>query len=910
MPQLTSPALTPSQLPEPQLRRTNFYPDDDEDEDQFTPTAAKTTNRRSSPSKNHSILDIEPLLNRSNSSDLNLRSEPDEFHPLAKPLKRIKSYHALHPHRLPLLLSFITLIGIILLISFNSLNYSDHPHNLTSQNKFKFSDVLSGTYSANTKFISWLREAGDGVYSDITEDGIELTDLNTNSTRLLLKKSDLRTPNGEFIKLDSFTVSSDLRYVMIRSDPIKQWRYSNYANYWVFDTQTKFLTLINSSPSREHTNVSLAQWSPTGHSIAYVYLNDLYILSSPNSTPLRLTYTGTPTIFNGIADWVYEEEVFEKSSSIWWSPDSKRLAYLSLDETDVKTYDLTIYNPSTIAGYTTPYPNKKPMKYPKPGFSNPIPSLSVFDLSIFDYTKDVVTSTKTLVLEKPFNNLDRIVSQLAWVSNYEIIVREVNRIASKEKTGYFKFPLQLQSQQIGQTILLGKVVMEIDYTKIDNGWAEPDRSIVPILPASPNSLSAGYLDVRINDEGFRHISYFSPASSSTPIFLTEGEWEVEGSIQAIDLKRNLIYFVAAKPSIQRHVYSINLPTKKTDLLLLEKPKKLTNQSEDASFSVNWSPFGGFYLLNYDGPNVPWQKLIRVDESQGIGNGAIVSDNSDLNSTLSQMDLPEIVYRTVRNSVGDEMNVKEMRPAGMDKSGKTKYPVLLKVYGGPSSQVVNMKYSIDWHHFLVSSLQYIIVFVDGRGTGYKGRKYRVSVRNQLGNVEAEDVATAARFYAGLKFVDEARIGVWGWSYGGYLTCKTLESYSSDFSLGIAVAPVTDWRFYDTVYTERYMSTPDLNPIGYDRSAVTNMEGYKNVSFLLAHGSADDNVHFLNSASLLDRLTSAGVEGFEFRMFTDSDHSIYTRGAYKQLHKFLTKFLINRWGVGGDPNLKLSSKVWDT
>ncbi|EGG01205.1 dipeptidyl aminopeptidase IV [Melampsora larici-populina 98AG31] len=870
---------------------------------------------------------LEPLLSSPSASTFTrptATSKSDGFHPFSACLSRFKHQHTTRPLRIPLILITITISTIILIIIFSaSFSSIQEPPPHKKKTSFTFQDTVSGIYNAERKSISWLREAGDGVYSDITAHGIELHDLKSKTTKLLLSQSDIRTPNGKSINYKSFTVSSDLRYVMLKSDIIKQWRYSTFANYWIFDTHTKTIQILHPNALGAHTNVSLATWSPSGHSIAYVHQNDIYLLSSPSSAPLRLTHTGTPTLFNGLCDWVYEEEVFEGSSAIWWSPDSTKLTYLVLDEALVPNYGLTVYNPTSFSGNTEPYPTRKPMKYPKPGFPNPLPGLKVFDLRKFDSIGRVDGSTSWLKMDHPFPDRDRIVSQVAWVSDTELVVRETDRIGSREKTGYFQFVEQPyavpgRGGSWPEGVLIGKVAIDIDFVKRDGGWAEPDRSIVSIDINShrdptnqqkhPTDLSPGYLDIRVDQDGYRHVAYFSPPNASEPIFLTSGQWEIDGSIQAIDLSRRLIYFIAAKPSIERHLYSVRLPTS-TELTQIQKerkpkgPKQLTTGV--GYYGVNFSPFGGYSLLNYDGPEVPWQKLSDIDS---LFSGNVEDEkfeaNKYLKHRLKSMDMPEIDYKTIKNSVGDLMNVKELRPAGMDKSGSTKYPVLIKVYGGPNSQVVDVKYAIDWHYFLISKLNYIVVLVDGRGTGMKGRSYRVPVRNQLGSFEAHDVAAAARSYGSLNYVDEARIGVWGWSYGGYLTCKTLEQHSSDFSLGLAVAPVTDWKFYDSIYTERYMSTPELNKQGYETSAVTKMNGFHNVSLALAHGSADDNVHFMNSASLIDRLINSGVGNYEFRMFTDSDHSVYTRGAYSELFKFLTRFLVKRWGLG---NKKESTNV---
>ncbi|KAI8454775.1 dipeptidyl peptidase IV N-terminal region-domain-containing protein [Phakopsora pachyrhizi] len=769
-----------------------------------------------------------------------------------------------------------------------------------------------------THTIDWLTEAGDGVYSEIALDGILLTDLNSNSKRYLIRTKDLIDNEGNRVSPSKFTVSSDLRYVMIPNTIKKQWRYSSFGIYWIFDTEQKTVTSLHSQRSNSDPQISIAQWSPTGHSIAYVFRNDIYLITNPqrSSDPLRLTKTGTSTIFNGVCDWVYEEEVFSDSTALWWSPDSRKIVWLSSDESEVRDYQLTVYNPSTTAGRVTPYKNKKFMKYPKPGYENPIVALRMFDLDGYERSLasgngkkvEVDDFIRELKLDGAIEDKERIIMEVAWVSDDELIVREINRIATIEKTGYFRFDnsaMSNVSKDRGHEVL-GKVVMDLDYTKIDGGWAEPGQFIRPITPVnSKHDFEPGYLDIRIDPQGYRHVAYFSPSDSDRPIFLSSGQWEVDEKILAVDLDRRLVYFIGANPSTERHLYSVRLPDREE----LKGLRNMKGESEGRNrngiskvtdgvgyYSAEFSGLGGFYLLSYSGPDVPWQKLIKVDD-HSFDN--MIEENVGLKRSLQEFDLPAINYRTVKNSIGQDMNVREILPVDMDFSGRTKYPVLFRVYGGPNSQMASKRFGIDWNDYLSSALSYIIVNIDGRGTGFRGRSFRVGVRNRLGELESLDMSTAAKFYAKLKYVDPDRIGIWGWSYGGYLTCKTAESYSSVFSMALAVAPVTDWRYYDSIYTERYMSTPHLNKIGYERSAVSRIDGFKNLSFSLAHGSADDNVHFLNSAELLDRLTYSKNHDFQFRLFIDSDHSIRTRGAHDELMRWMTDYLILKWGDGREP-----------
>jgi dipeptidyl aminopeptidase len=324
-----------------------------------------------------------------------------------------------------------------------------------------------------------------------------------------------------------------------------------------------------------------------------------------------------------------------------------------------------------------------------------------------------------------------------------------------------------------------------------------------------------------------------------------------------------------------------------------EPKALTDITKPSYYSSKFSPEAGFYVLNYLGPTTPWTKVVDSDKPEFE---FVLERNDFLNNATQEYEAATIVHSTIISD-GYELNVKEIRPPRMDDSGRTKYPVLFRVYGGPASQLVDQKFNRDWHQYLACGLQYIIVTVDGRGTGFKGRKLRNPVKDNLGFYETKDQIEAAKAWAKKPYVDAKRIGVWGWSYGGFMSSKVVEADAKIHSLAMAVAPVTSWRLYDSIYTERYMNLPELNAGGYVNASISSVEGFKHVNFLLAHGSGDDNVHYANSAHLLDMFTAAQVRGFRFRMFTDSDHGIYRRGAQREVYEYLTGFLTEKWGKGG-------------
>ncbi|KZT68663.1 dipeptidyl aminopeptidase [Daedalea quercina L-15889] len=797
-----------------------------------------------------------------------------------------------------LVIALTSLLAVAVVIGiFAARSYTGVPYRIRGTQHLTMDHMFNGTFYPSRENILWVPEAGDGVFATERDGYLSLVDLKSNSTRSLVAFADVKDEYGRPLSHTSWKLSADMRYILVRADTVKLWRHSSHGNYYIHDLQSRRTRPL--VPPTFPPSTSYAVWSPTGQSIAYVLNNDLYILpaASPDASPIRITSTGNASMFNGIPDWVYEEEVFSADYALWWSPDSRNLAFLSFDETAVEEYTFPIYNPTEDSHTIVPYPQPVTMKYPKPGYKNPLVSVHVFQLDEY-LTNTRFGGYQPAALASASLQLDwngkqspdaSIIQEIAWVGNETLLVREVNRAGNNGTVSIFDLSSSAALRSRGHVVRrLGK-----DGEQGDDGWIDAAQRVRPI-PAnlSPQGHSS-YLDIIPTPEGYNHIALFSPADSSTPRFLTSGEWEVTSGILAVDTKRSLVYFQAANPgSLQRHIYSVPLPAISSSDTV--KPTALTDISNPAVYEANFSPEGGFYLLTYKGPQAPWQKVIESGSKGGVE--YILTENPQLNKTLAEYEMPVVSYGTI-TSDGYELNFKEIRPPRMDDSGRTKYPVLFRLYNGPGSQMVSYEFSHDWHDFLACSMEYITVVVDGRGTGYKGRKLRNPVKDQLGHFETIDQINAAKVWAAKNYVDSKRIGIWGWSYGGFMTSKVMEANAGVHTLGMAVAPVTSWLLYDSIYTERYMNLPSVNPQGYITASISNVTGFHSVDFLLAHGSGDDNVHFANSAHLLDMFTQEHVRNFEFRLFIDSDHSIYKRDANRELYEFMTKFLFERWGKGG-------------
>ncbi|KAJ7493362.1 dipeptidyl aminopeptidase [Mycena galericulata] len=799
------------------------------------------------------------------------------------------------------LASLVALSGIIGIIAAHT--YVGKTYHTPGIRKITMDHVFNGTFSADRRGLAWVPEAGDGVFS-ISEDGyIKLVDLKTNTTKDLVYTFDVKNSNGLPLSWASWKLSPDMKYILVKSDHQKLWRWSSFGNYYIHEIATKKTTALI-PPTRPPT-VAYATWSPTGESIAYVTGNDLYILPSPEApAPIRLTTTGSTSLFNGVPSWVYEEEILSGPSALWFSPSSSKLAFLTFDESLVDEFTFPIYNPTEDSDTVVPYTSAVTMKYPKPGYRNPIVEVAVFDLAAYLAAGDPDVQILTLDWAGRHTEDDSVISEIKWVSDDMLILKEANRNADNGSVVLFD-KLATSSALSTAEREWGTVVRKLgkDGEEGDDGWIDSFQNIYALPIALVSSLSAGtvaaaYLDVVPTPEGYNHLALFSPPSSSTPVWLTSGNWEVTKGVKGIDTTNGIVYFEAANPlSTSRHLYSVALPS--LNLAPQEKPTispptSLTDASEPAYYATDFSPQAGFYLLSYMGPGIPTQKVIKAGDSKFE---YVLTTNDRLTNVTEQYETANVVYSTIEVD-GYELNVQEIRPPRMDDSGRTKYPVLFRVYGGPFSQTVDLTFARgDWHEYLACSHSYVIVVVDGRGTGFKGRALRNPVKGNLGFWETKDQVAAARLWAAKDYVDPRRIGIWGWSYGGFMSAKVVEADAGIHSLAMSVAPVTSWRLYDSIYTERYMNLPALNPGGYINASISNVTAFQKVDFLLAHGSADDNVHFANSAHLLDMFTKAQVRNFRFRMFTDSDHGINRRGAQREVYEYMTGFLLEKWGKGG-------------
>ncbi|KAH8803232.1 putative dipeptidyl-aminopeptidase B [Xylogone sp. PMI_703] len=747
-----------------------------------------------------------------------------------------------------------------------------------SGKKVTLDEIFSSQWRVKHQSMDWIEGANgeDGLLLEksvpgkdylVVEDvrGQDAAAEGTTSSKTLMKEHSFITGGTTRYPSRVFP-SKDLKKILIATDVQSNWRHSFYAKYWIFDVESQSAEALD--PANPEGRIQLASWSPQSDAVVFTRDNNMFLRKLSDAKVTQITTDGGTELFYGVPDWVYEEEVFGGNSATWWAEDGKYIAFLRTNETLVPEYPVQ-YFVSRPSGQAPPsgeenYPEVREIKYPKAGAPNP-----TVDLQFYDIEKGDVFEVK---ISGGFQPDDLLITEVIWAgSTGKALIRETNRESDV-----------LRVVLVDVTARTGQTIRTTDVQKIDGGWFEVSEN-TQYVPADPSNGRPfdGYIETYVY-EGYDHLAYFTPMNNSEPKLLTSGNWEVDSAPSAVDLKNNLVYFKATKESsIQRHVYYVKLDG--TSLT------SLTDTSKEGFYDVSFSSGAGYALLSYNGPGIPWQKVINTPSTH-TNFEKTVETNSDLAETAKKHELPILVYSTI-NIDGVDLNVVERRPPHFNP--KKKYPVLFYLYGGPGSQMVTKSFTVDFQAYVASSLGYIVVTVDGRGTGFIGRKARVLIRGNLGHYEALDQIEAAKIWGQKKYVDASRLCIWGWSYGGFMTLKTLEMDAGQtFRYGMAVAPVTDWRFYDSIYTERYMHTPQNNPSGYDNVAISNTTAlHQNVRFLIMHGVADDNVHMQNTLTLLDKLDLAGVENYDVHVFPDSDHSIYFHNANRIVYDKLSNWLIN-------------------
>lgn len=702
----------------------------------------------------------------------------------------------------------------------------------TAQKNITVEDIWSkGTFRA--EYVYGLRSMNDGLdYTalDRTESGQNLNQYSYktgNLVKTLVKGEDLKTPDGVTITINSYAFSKDETKLLIGTNQEAVYRHSSLSDFYIYDLSSKKSTKLTDGAKQR-----LAEFSPTGSMVAFVKENNLFIKNLITDTETKVTSDGKwNEVINGGTDWVYEEE-FAFNQAFFWSPDGLSLAYYRFDESMVKEFNMAMYD--------SLYPEDYKFKYPKAGEDNS--QVDIYMINIKDGKK---VKASLPVYE--------YVPRIKWANNAQLAIITMNRHQSNLK-------LLLSDVNTGESKL---ILEENSKTYID---VTDDLTFLP--------EGAGFI-WSSDKSGFNHLYKYN-LSGGDEVRLSSGKWDVDQYL-GYDEKAKTVYYSSTEVSpLERNIYTVKISGKGKKVLT---PKAGFN---NANFSNGFK----YFINTYSNANTP--QLITLNDKSGKLIRTLKS-NDALKETMEEYNLSTVEFFNIPIENGDFLNAYSIKPPSFDESKK--YPVLMYVYGGPGSQTVKNSWggsNYFWFQMLAQQ-GYIIVSVDNRGTGARGSKFKKITYTQLGKYETEDQIAAAKVIGKSAYIDENRIGIWGWSYGGYMSSLCLFKGADVFKTAIAVAPVTNWRYYDNIYTERYMRTPQENAEGYDSNSPINHVDSLKGNYLLIHGSADDNVHYQNSMEMVDALVNANKQ-FDLMIYPNKNHGIYGGNTRLHLYNKMTNYLI--------------------
>lgn len=646
-----------------------------------------------------------------------------------------------------------------------------------------------------------------------------------------------RLQNAPFKEIEGYEFSPNETKLLVYTNVKKRYRRTFVADYYIYDIKRNEI-----QPLSEYGPQESPLFSPDNRYVAFARNNNLYLKKIDFNTESAITKDGEKNkIINGVPDWLYEEE-FGAVRCFEWSPDSKLLAFIKFDETEVPEFSYQLYADSTkmIDGLSL-YPTTVTYKYPKAG-----QNISKVSVCIFDERQK---STRTIQL----NTLDEnfYIPQIKWTSSVDqLAIFTLNRNQNE-----MKMFLANPKSTLSKLILQEKDDNYIDY-----------RNFNFYQFSSDNQYFIG-----VNEKnGYRHV-YQYQINGTLIKQLTAGNWDVT-DVYGFDENTQTLYYQSAEMSpLQRDVYAITTKGKKT---------RLTNGKgvHQAIFNSNFT-----YFVD-NASSLENANTLTVCNNKG-NFIRIFQNNDSITQEWKKLNLPKKEFFSFTTSENIKLNGWILKPSNFDTTKK--YPLLLVQYSGPDSQEVLDEWSVDWEYYLATQ-NYVVACVDGRGTGAQGVKFRKCTYQQLGILETKDQIETAKFLSSQHYIDKERIGIWGWSYGGFITLMAMSSPEKIFKTGIAVAPVTDWRLYNAAYAERYMRRPQENFKGYDLTSPLLHAAHLNGNLLIIHGTADDNVHAQNTLLYAQHLEDNNKK-FQMLLYTDKNHSILGKETRRHLYQQMSEFL---------------------
>lgn len=695
-------------------------------------------------------------------------------------------------------------------------------------------DINAGQYYARS--IRGVTPMNDGEhYTQLSPDNKRIVKYSYKTGKEVGVIFDVETAREcDLEKIQGYIFSPDEKRILIETEREPIYRRSYSSVYHLYSVENNKLSELTEGKIR------IPVFSPDGNLIAFVRDNNIFLI--------KLLYGGSESqitkdgeinkVINGAPDWVYEEE-FGYNSALTFSPDNKMIAYVRWDESNVKSFEFPMYKGDCPAYMQyAEYPGKYTYKYPVAGEDNSKVSVKTFDI----FSK--VTRTMQLPIED-----DAYIPRIRFTNNPEqLAIMTINRHQNR-------FDMYYANPRSGVCKLI---------LRDESNWYIKESIYDNI------KFYDKYFSLLSEKDGFAHL-YWYTINGTLVKQVTQGEFEVK-SFLGWDEKSNTFYYVSNEGSpLRTAVWKTDGKGRKTCL----SQKEGTN---NAMFSAGMKYFINFF----NNTETPTEVTINDNNGKTI---ATLMDNADLKAKVAGMKMPEKEFFTFTTPEGYELNGWMMKPIDFDPSKK--YPVLMFQYSGPGSQQVLDTWSVSWETYMATQ-GYIAVCVDGRGTGGRGAAFEKCTYLSIGVKEADDQVSAAKYLGTLPYIDKDRIAIWGWSYGGYMTLMSMSQGSNVFKAGIAVAAPTDWRFYDTVYTERFMRTPQENKEGYDKASAINRIDKLHGKLLMVHGTADDNVHYRNMAEYCEELVQHD-KYCDMQIYTNRNHNIMGGNTRNHLYKKLTNYI---------------------
>ena len=642
--------------------------------------------------------------------------------------------------------------------------------------------------------------------------------------RSLLNSKDLNEISG----FQGFELSENEDKILLSTELEQIYRRSSRGIYYIYDVEDKTLTKLSDNKVQEPT------FSPDASKVAYVFENNIYTYDIATGEETQVTTDGEKNkLINGVTDWVYEEE-FAFVRAFDWNKTGTHLAYLKFDETEVPEFSMDMFGQDL-------YPSQQVFKYPKAGETNSEVSLYTYELADKESEKVELGGYE-----------DFYIPRIKWTQDPEILsVQVLNRHQNN----------------------LDLIFVDAEDNEAEVVMNETDEAYIDITNNLTFLEDNSFIWTSEKD-GWNHI-YLYDEDGELEKQVTEGKWEVTDYYGYDKDSKKIFYQSTENGSVNRDVYSIKINGKNKTRLTKKEGMNSADFSADYTYFIN----------SYTSTETPYEFTLH-----NAKNGKLVrkiKDNSALLEKEAAYNFAPKELSTIEVN-GNKLNMWMIKPNDFDENKE--YPLLMFQYSGPGSQSVSNSYfgTNDYWYQLLANEGYIIATVDGRGTGFKGADFKKVTQNELGKYEVEDQIAAAQKLGARDYIDENRIGIWGWSYGGFMSSNAILKGNDTFSMAIAVAPVISWRFYDTIYTERYMTTPQENPSGYDENSPINHAEKLKGDYLLIHGGGDDNVHLQNTMRMVEALVQANKQ-FDWAIYPDRNHGIYGGNTRLHLYTMMTDFI---------------------